>query len=265
HNLLFEYEHVHAADEPGLGMRSDHFQRGADRLGVVHVHSGQERVGVAARYHAHAEVVRVVQLVMRFTKAQTLALAPLPEIRGVLVAERRRGGIFESYVGNVDAVTTRDVLDVARVADQDLFTDPLVKHLLCGTYDLWLVAFGEDDALGVALCAIDQAANDSARAAEPSFQLIAVFVEVDELVGRATRNRGPRHGGRDPQQNARIEREGDQIVGPEVHRLQSVQACHALGDVFLCEVCKRASRGHLHYFVHFRCAHVQRTAEDERE
>src|SRR6185312_8506766 len=145
----------------------------------------------------------------------------------------------------------------------DRFTDPLVKHLLCGTYDLRLVAFGEDDALGVALCAIDQAAHDSASTAEPSFQLIAVLVEVDEFVCCATRNRCPRHGGRDPQQNARIEREWNQVIRAEMNRVQAVEPCHALGYVFLCEVGKRASRGHLHHFVHFRCAHIQRTAEDE--
>src|SRR6185312_5179096 len=147
----------------------------------------------------------------------------------------------------------------------DRFTDPLVKHLLGGTYDLRLVAFGEDDALGVALGAIDQAAHDSASAAESSFQLIAVLVEVDELVGCATRNGCPRHGGRHPQQNARIEREWNQVIRAEMNRVQAVETCDALGYVFLCEVCERASCGHLHHLVHFGCAHVQRTAEDERE
>ena len=35
----------------GLRVRADDLERGADRLGIVHVHAGDERVGVAAGDH----------------------------------------------------------------------------------------------------------------------------------------------------------------------------------------------------------------------
>src|SRR5258705_7269406 len=50
-NVLLEHEHVETAHDLGLWMRSDHLQRGADRLGVVHTDAGEQSIGVSARDH----------------------------------------------------------------------------------------------------------------------------------------------------------------------------------------------------------------------
>ena len=81
----------------------------------------------------------------------------------------------------------------------------------------------------------------------------------------AARDRGPRHRRRDPEQHARIEREGNEIVGAELHVAQSVQRGDAVGHVLLGEQRERARRRHLHLLVDLRRAHVERAAEDERK
>ena len=97
------------------------------------------------------------------------------------------------------------------------------------------------------------------------FELLAILVEIDELTRHAGRNCGPRDCWCDPEQDARIEREGNEIVGAELYGAQTIEARHAVGNVFFRKQCKRASRGHLHRFVHFSRACVERAAEDERE
>src|SRR6185437_9789812 len=177
--------------------------------------------------------VRVVQLVMCLAEARALPLSTIPEVLRILVTQRRGGRIFYGDVGHVYPMTACDVLYVIRVANEDRLRDSLVDELLRGADDLGLVPFGEDDPFGISLRAVDETADDSARAAKPAFELIPVLVEIDELVGCSAGDRGPRDRRRDPQQHARVEREGNQIVRPEVHRLQAVQPRNALGDVFL--------------------------------
>ena len=125
--------------------------------------------------------------------------------------------------------------------------------------------FGEDDALGITNGAVDDTAHDAARAAEPRLELVAVALEVDELARDAARDGGPRDRRRDPQQHARVEREGDQVVRAEMHVAQTVQRGDRVGHVLLGEERERARRRHLHLLVDLRGAHVERAAEDERE
>ena len=70
---------------------------------------------------------------------------------------------------------------------------------------------------------------------------------------------------RDPEQDARVERERDDVVGPELHRLEPVQPRDAFGDVLPGECRQRSRRRHLHLLVDLGGSRVERTAEDERE
>ena len=81
----------------------------------------------------------------------------------------------------------------------------------------------------------------------------------------AARDGRPRHRRRDPEQHARIEGEGDEVVGAEVDVAQPVQRGDGIGDVLLGERGERARRRHLHLLVDLGGAHVERAAEDERE
>ena len=132
--------------------------------------------------------------------------------------------------------------------------------------DLRLFALGEHDALRIADRPIDQPAHHTARAAKSCLETLAVFVEIQELVRDAGRDRRPRHRGRDPQQHARIEREGNQIIRSERDFAQPMlQSRNAVRCIFLGEQRQRARRRHLHLFIDLRGAYVECTAENERE
>ena len=76
--------------------------------------------------------------------------------------------------------------------------------------------------------AVDDAAHDPARPSQPRLELVAVILDVDELLRDTAGHGRPCHGRRDPEQHARIEGEGNQVVRPELHGSEAVQRGHAL-------------------------------------
>ena len=108
------------------------------------------------------------------------------------------------------------LFDFLLVADQDRFGDPFLHQLLGGPEDLFVVAFGEDDALGIALGLVDDHAHDLFGLALGRFEVFDVLGHVfDRLAGNAGLHGGLGNGRGNMQQDARIERLGDDVVAAE--------------------------------------------------
>ena len=266
-DVLLEDEHVHAAHDLGLGMRADHLERGPDRLGVVHVHAGEQRVGVAAGDHARAEIVAVEELAARFAERR------VPFAGGAARDSAAYSSRFADVAGSSIAMSSSgmsmlrgDALDRRRdcragsASAMPSSTMMRAARMIFGSSPS-----GNTMRLGSRTARLMMPAHDPARAPEPRLELLAIVLEVDELLRDAARDGGPRDRRRDPEQHARIEREGNEVVGAELHRAQSVEARHAVRHVLLGERGERARRRHLHLLVDLGRAHVERAAEDERE
>ena len=118
--------------------------------GIVQVHAGHERVGVAAADHARAEIVAVVQPAARFVEAHALSLAALPHVLRVLLAPRRRRTDPRSRCRRAECSTRARLRSiVVAVAEQDRLGDAFLDADARGADDLRLFALGEHDALRI--------------------------------------------------------------------------------------------------------------------
>src|SRR5205814_5102875 len=221
-NVLLEDQHVEATDDFGLRMRADHLEGGTDRLWIMHADAGEESIGVAAGHHHGSEIISVEQELVGFAVAQSLALATLPQVVGVLVALLRFRWIVDRYVAQRDVILGGEPLDRFALAKQNWRAHSLVDDHAGGADNFGLFAFGKYNALRIPDGAIDDPAHDPACAAETRLQLLAVALEVDHLLGDSAGDSGPGNRGRYPQQDARIEREGNEIVRSEFDRAQAV-------------------------------------------
>ena len=222
----------------------------------MHVHAREQRITISSAHHAHSEVIAVVQPAPRLFETHALSLAPSPHVLRVFLALARCRRILDFDIIERNVHGARALLDGLGVAEQCRERDAVLDANARRANDFRLVALGEHDALRVADRAIDQTAHDSACAPEARLELLAIILEVDEVVRRARRDRGPRHSRRDPEQHARIERKRDEILGTELHFAQTVQASDAVRDVLLRQQRQRARRRHLHLFVDLRSADV---------
>ena len=109
--------------------------------------------------------------------------------------------------------------DHLAAADQDRLGQALVEHLLHGAQHALVLALGIDDALGIAPRALEHRPHDQAGAEDELRQPLAVGVEIRDRPRRdAALHRRLRHRRRDLDDEARIERLGDQIVRAEGQR-----------------------------------------------
>src|SRR6185503_3565650 len=207
----------------------------------------------------------VEQSAARFVEAHAFALpARIHELRVRLTLGRRRRILDRDLVEwNVHRV--RFGLDRFAITKENGERDAFLDADARRTNDFRLFAFGEDDALRVADGAIHQPAHDAARTAQPHLEPFTIVVEIDEVVRRARGDRRPRDRRRNPQQHARIEREGNEILGAEAHVLKTVQRRDRVRHVLLGEQRECTRRRHLHLFIDFGRADIQRAAENERE
>ena len=184
------------------------------------------------RQHHRAEQVAVAQQRARFGFGDALALALLVQRRNIAVAQIFVVGIDDLRLETQPQFLDRR-LDLLAASDQDRLGKPFFLDLRGGADDLQLFAFGVEDALlragfGFADDAAARLLTDTLTAD----QFFAVGVEVDLAAGDAAFHRRLRNRRGDPQQHARIERLGDQVVAPEAQRRQPISRQHAVRHVF---------------------------------
>src|SRR6185369_3447689 len=93
--------------------------------------------------------------------------------------------------------------DLRFVADQDGDGDPFVDQFFGRPEDLFVVPFGEDDPLGIALGFVDDVPGDLFGAPLVGFEVFDIFGHVlDGLAGNATVHGGLGNGRGDVEQDA---------------------------------------------------------------
>ena len=101
-------------------------------------------------------------------------------------------------------------------ADQDRLGDALVEDDLGGAQDAVVLAGAEDHPLGRAARLLEQRPHDQAGLEDELAELLAIGVEVGDRPRRHARvHGGLRHGRCQLDDQPRIERLGDDLVGPE--------------------------------------------------
>ena len=168
-----------------------------------------------------AEVVAVVQAAAAPRQAHPLSLAALPQDCGVA---RRDSATF---AGSSISMSSSEMTSAARpfrsitlaVAEQDGMGDAVVDDDARGAQDLRRPRLpGTRRASGRGRARLMMPRMMPARPSQPCLELLAVVLDVDELLRDAAGHGRPRHGRRDPQQHPRIEGEGNQVVAAELHR-----------------------------------------------
>ena len=168
---------------------------------------------------------------------------------------------------DAQAVAFQPHVDHVRAADQDRLGDALFEHDLRGAQHALVLAVGIDDALGLrALGDREDGLHHQARAEDEAVELVDIGVEiVDRARGDAALASSPGDGRRDAQDQARVERRGDQEVRAEGRRLFGIGLG---GDVRRLLARKRrdgADGRHLHLLVDGARAAIERSPEDVGE
>src|SRR5687768_2297706 len=222
--MFVEHEHVEPAHDFGVRMRANNLERRPDRFGIVHAHAGYQRIRISGRDHDRAEVIPVEEELKSFAVAESLSLAPLPQIVGITFASRRGGWILDANVGEGNSILSREAMDDVGIPKQDRRCDSLIDYELRRANYLRLLPFGEDHSLRIAHGTIDDPAHDTARSSQSRLELVAVCLKIHEFLRRTAGNGCPGYSRCDPQKNPGVEGEGNQIVRPELHRAQPIES-----------------------------------------
>ncbi len=107
-------------------------------------------------------------------------------------------------------------------------------------------------------------AHDHAGLVHELGQLVAVGGKVgDRHAGHPAVHGRARHGRRDLDDQARVERTRNQVVGPETELLVAVGRGHHVRLLFVRQLGNGVDAGRLHGFVDGGRAHIERATEDE--
>ena len=207
--LLAEDHHVNAAGVFAAGLHADHLQGWSDGIRIVDLLAGDERIRTARAQHQQAVVHRVEHATLRFAERHAAPLPAVPELCSHLLTVARGRRIDELHVFERERRFVGLTADCVEIAEQDGPRDAFIGEDARGAQDAGVVAFGEDDARRILLRARNQAAHHLSLGAKPRLELGAILFDVDDAAGDTRCYGSPRHGGRDPQQHARIEGFGD--------------------------------------------------------
>ncbi len=265
-NAVVHDHDIHARGARGAFRGVVDPERGADHIGIIVGQAGDEGIRIAHLHHHRAEDVDLAHAAAGDGQRHTFAAAQgLIGLR-VLFVFRKIGRV--EHIGTTRQAQFFDaLLDHFRAANQDGRGDALFLDLISGANDFGLFALGERDALHPAAGArlvLEEVAHLLALALAVG-QLLAIFVNVNLLARHAGLHGRLGHRGRFPQQHARIQRLGDDVLAPEFHAVHAVGPQDRIRHIFLGQRGQGLGSGKLHIIVDGPSAHVQRAAEDERE
>ena len=115
-------------------------------------------------------------------------------------------------------------LDLLWIAEQDGVGDFLIEQDLAGAQDLGLLAFGEHDPFGLLARLVDHGAHHFVGAAQAALQFLAILAEIDRPPRHAGFHGRLRHRGGLPDEHARIEGRGNDVLAAEFHPLHAIGA-----------------------------------------
>ena len=227
---------------------------------------GHDRVGVSARDHRGGEVIAIlVDHALAIAEQVAFPLQTLIEELGV-----DRIALRQASVVNLDArvrkIETRRLGDAAHAlfpANQNRLAKALIDEGISGADHLLFFAFREHHAFGRAADALDDELHCACDRVAARGQLRLVSLEIDD---RPPRHRGGHcglgHGDRHDMNEARIERNRNDVVAAEARPCPAISGGHLVGNVLAREVGERMRRGDLHFHVDRLGAHIEGAAED---
>ena len=149
------------------------------------------------------------------------------------------------------------------LAQQDGRCDLLIDQNLRGSQYFVLLAFRKHDALGRLLGFVDHDAHHALHLAQAAFQLFTIFEKIHRLLRYARIHGRLGHSSRLPQQHARIERFGDDVLRTEFETFHAVSAADGIRDLLTRELGQGVSSGQLHRVVDGGGSYVQRASKNE--
>ena len=156
--------------------------------------------------------------------------------------------------------------DDLAAAQQDRPGDLVVHQGLRRAQDPLVLALGEHDALGIARGGLEHRAHQVAGAEDEPLQIALIGLEIrDRPAGDAAFDGRARDGGRDLQDQARIERLRNDVVRAEHRRGAAVGRGDHFAGLDPRQLGDRLDRGDLHRLVDRGGPDIQRASEDERE
>ena len=163
-------------------------------------------------------VAVVVDQALAVAEQVALPLHALVEIVRIDAVAARQARIDDLDAGpvEVDAGIAGVLPDHVVAAEQDRRAELLAGVGDGGAHDLFFLALGEDDALGLAADAVVDALQRRGDRVAPRRQFLLVLLEVEDRLARdAGIHRRAGDGQRNGRDQARIERHRDDVVGAE--------------------------------------------------
>ena len=156
--------------------------------------------------------------------------------------------------------------DHVPLTEQQRRRQALVDDGLHGAQHPLVLALGIDDPLLVLAGDSKTGPHELAGAEDEFLELLAICGEVgDGAPGHAGLHGRARHGRRDLEDEARVERLGDDVVRPKDGRSAAIGGRDDLARLHPGERGGRLDGGELHRLVDLGRPHVERAAEDERK
>src|SRR6185437_12787160 len=222
------------------------------------------RIGIAERDHAGCKMIPIL-VYQSLAVAQQIA-APLKALVQEVYVSRiagRHARIDDfNFLAELNAGLARRLANPVLAPDQKRGAETLMHEARCRSDDLFFLAFGEDDALGLPTQPVEYLHKRAGDRIAPRTQLLAVGVHIND---RLARNAGIHRGLRDSWwyvgNQAWVERNRNDIVSAEF-RARTIGAGDFVRNVFAREFRERTCGSDLHLHVDGGSAHIERAAKD---
>ena len=264
-HLIAREHDVHTADPAGPGLEAHDLHAGTDRLGKSLGDPGDHAVGVAHPHHHGSEVVCGTHGDARPVQGLPLALPQPVVLQDIVLEARVVLRVDDHGVAEIEVELAAFPLDLVPSPEEDRLRHFLLADHGGGAEDAAVLPLRVDDPLGRAAGLVDDRAHDAAGLPEQALEAVAILVEIERLLRHSGFHGGARYGQRLPDQNARIERLGNQVLAAEVEVLVAIRLAHRVGHILLGQIREGVGSRHLHLFVDGGGPAVQRAAEDEGE
>ena len=169
------------------------------------------------------------------------------------------------HAPQIDPQLFGEPVDLPGLADQHNPGRPLLHHLGGRAQHPFVVAVGQHDARGFLPGPAEDPPHGLAARPKARFQAVPVLLQVDIDARGARLHRRFRHRRRHVQQDPRVERLGDQVLGAELEAVVAVGLHHRLGNFVAGQLGERAGGRQHHPLVDPPRPHVERAPEEEGE
>ena len=232
------------AAQHGIGVAHAHHQRGNQGVGAAHCRLGRFGRDAVAPHQA------VVGFPILTETRVVIGVADF-DVDARLQAQARRSNAR---------------LDDGGAANQNRLGQAVVDGGLGGAQHAFVFALGVGDALQVGLGGGKHRAHKHTGLVNKARQAVAVSLHVlNGARGHARVRRRLGHGRRNAQNQARVKRRRNQIIGAKTQLFADVGRRHFGAHLFFGQVGNLAHAGQLHLLGDFGGAAVERTAEDVRK